>query len=77
MRARERRKTTKTVCPTRVKSSSYHCPLEECAGEKNNFGDRKHRGDVWWKVGDGKSKHGSQKNPYDYNSPCENCPCDL
>ena len=65
------------VCHTRMKSSKYHCPLEESAGEKKKNVDKKHRGEVREKVGNGKSKHGSQKNPCDYNSACENCPCDL
>ena len=65
------------VCHTRMKSSKYYCPWEESAGEKKKNGDKKHRDEVREKVGDGKSNHGSQKNPYDDNSPCENCSGDL
>ena len=45
--------------------------------KKKKNGDKKHRDEVREKVGDGKSNHGSQKNPYDDNSPCENCSGDL
>ena len=45
--------------------------------EKKKNGDKKHRDEVREKVDGGKSNHGSQKNPYDYNSPCENCSGDL
>lgn len=76
--AREGRKTTK-IFSLSYKDEVLQILLSfgrKCWRKKKN-GDRKHRGEVREKVGDGKSKHGSQKNPCDYNSACENCPCDL
>lgn len=62
-----------------MKTSSHHCPSEESpggGGGKNTSEVKKQRSlggvECRWQ-----SKWGSQKKPYDYNSPCENCSCDL
>ena len=75
--AREGRKTTK-ILSLSYKDEVLQILLSfgrKCWRKKN--GDKKHRDEVREKVDGGKSNHGSQKNPYDYNSPCENCSGDL
>ena len=77
--AREGRKTTK-ILSLSCKDEVLQILLSfgrKCWRKKKKNGDKKHRDEVREKVGDGKSNHGSQKNPYDDNSPCENCSGDL